>query len=205
VFARGLLKGIAVGGLGLLTCPFKFVFKFTSAVTGTVADTSTLIFKGAIQKYGRARSPRFLGQTGVLTGYSEELARINAVLIKHRGKYRHVLVYYSTYSLEKDYNQEDGIYIAAIVTTDSFLYFVNGKLEKNIKIEEIKCLQLHFVEKMYFLCVATTQQNFSIPARSLKHLQSVYTIIMLLRRDCDKIEELAFERPSFIAFNAKTN
>lgn len=194
---KGFFKGVLMGSIGFITSPVKLALKFGNVISVTITATTVLIFKGKLQKYGRSRYPRYFSQKKILQGYNSEIACVK-VLLDSFPKYRkQIMIYYSQCILKQGSFFLEDKAVILLLTTSTLLYVLDGELQNKAKISSIQLLEIHLIENIYFLCIATSRKNFSIPSKNYSTFEVIYSLILSLNPNIQKSLNHKFESPEY--------
>jgi vacuolar protein sorting-associated protein 13A/C len=126
--AKGFIKGVGKGVLGLVASPFTAVLRAGHSVTQGVTNTAIRIKKGKLPQYGRFRHPRYINSRSILEPYDEDFAEVNQILIKiDNGKFsKHNIKYFADFPIYKGFKKtkEEAV---LIITEQTLLFCKNEK------------------------------------------------------------------------------
>ena len=101
--AKGFLKGVGKGVLGLVASPLTAVLRTGHSVTQGITNTAIAIRKGKLPQHGRFRHPRYINARNILEPYDEDFAEANQILIRiSNGKYsNHTIKFFADFPIYK--------------------------------------------------------------------------------------------------------
>ncbi|OMJ71711.1 hypothetical protein SteCoe_29997 [Stentor coeruleus] len=196
---KGFFQGLLWGAAGLATSPIKLVLKVSNVISSSISNTTFLLTKGKIQKYGRVRYPRHIRINQIIECYNPKLAQAQAFLYTLIDYRKEALVYFSEISLQIGGFIIKDAGIVLLLTPENFLYIVDGELKKAVKITSVSYLEMHLYEGIYFLCIANDDENFAVPSFSYPALAGIYNVMASFNKNLKVDESFRFERPSFIS------
>ena len=195
---KGFFVGLFSGAAGLLTSPIKLVLKVGNIISSSIASTAFLLNKGKIQTFGRERFPRHIGAKKIIESYNNDFAQAQALLNSFEKYRKQRIIYFSEMNLEASDVVKIATNIIIVLTPESFLYVLNGELYKHLSIEDIKCIELHYYQKLYLLCIISQDNNFSIPSRTFSTLACIYNALGSFNTNIVQHHTFKFKRPKIL-------
>lgn len=196
---KGFFQGLLWGAAGLATSPIKLVLKVSNVISSSISNTTFLLTKGKIQKYGRIRYPRHIRINQIIECYNQKLAQAQAFLYTLIDYHKESLVYFSEISLQVGGHITKDASIVLLLTPEHFLYIVDGELQKAVKICSVRYLEMHLYGSVYFLCIASDDENFAVPSFSYPALAGIYNIMASFNKNLKVDEGFKFARPNLIS------
>lgn len=137
--AKGFVKGVGKGVLGLVASPFTAVLRAGHSVTQGITNTAIRIKTGKLPQYGRFRHPRYINSRNILEPYDEDFAEVYQILIKvDNGKHsKHTIKYFADFPVYKDNKKtkDEGV----LIITEQTLLFCKDEKKMLYKTE------LHYI------------------------------------------------------------
>jgi len=172
--AKGFFVGVLSGTAGLITSPIKLVLKLSSVVTSGVASTATLIGRGKMQRYERARFPRHWGSKLAIEPYNELFAQAQAFLTSFKEFREERVLYFTEINLTESQVVKGNFQIFLILTLNWLLFVVDGELKKKVQIFDLESLELHCFKGIYLLGVVDKKKRFVVPSQEFASLACIY-------------------------------
>ena len=166
--AKGLLKGAGSGLFGLISSPVKLALRFGTTITSGIARGVTLITKGKVNTFGRARFPRQIGPKRILEQYDNELAQAQVLLESEEKRQR--IMFYAHYQEDRD--------VIIIITSRLIWVLVDAETYRKIYLKNIRNMELHRVKDFYVLECRSTKGDLQIKGYSFGKLASGYFAIL---------------------------
>ena len=185
--AKGFLKGVGKGVLGLVSSPLTAVLKAGHSVTQGITSTAIAIKRGKLPQYGRFRHPRYINTRNILESYDEDIAEANQMLVKiDRGKYsKHSIRYFAEFPiyLKTKRQKDDGL---LIVTEQTLLFWKSEtKMLYHTKLSDI--IEISVYEggvddetkaKLYHLYIYSRRnKNFVFETDEYHLIDKTYSIV----------------------------
>lgn len=195
---KGFFQGLLWGAAGLATSPIKLVLKVSNVISTSISSTTFLLTRQKIQKYGRVRYPRHIRVNKILEPYNAKLAQAQAFLYTLADYRKETLIYFSEIPLQAGKTIKKDLAIILLLTPTYFLYILDGELYKSVEITRIRYLEMHYKDKVYYLCIATDKKNFIVPSQSYPALAGIYNVMASINKNLKVDESFRFKRPKFI-------
>ncbi|OMJ79705.1 hypothetical protein SteCoe_20226 [Stentor coeruleus] len=195
---KGFFQGLLWGAAGLATSPIKLVLKVSNVISTSISSTTFLLTRQKIQKYGRVRYPRHIRVNKILEPYNSKLAQAQAFLYTLEDYRKETLIYFSEIPLQAGRIIKKDLAIILLLTPIYFLYILDGELYKSVEITGIRYLEMHYKDKIYYLCIATDKKNFIVPSQSYPALAGIYNVMASINKNLKTDEGFRFKRPKFI-------
>jgi hypothetical protein len=190
--AKGFVKGVGKGVLGLVASPFTAVLRAGHSVTQGVTNTAIRIKRGKLPQYGRFRHPRYINTRNILEPYDEDFAEVNQILIKiDNGKYsKHNIRYFADFPLYKDTKKTKDD--ATLIITEQTLLFCKDekKMLYNTQLQDITDIAVYeggndseSQQKLYHLYVYSRKnKNFVFETVQYSLVDKTYSIVSKEKR-----------------------
>lgn len=172
--AKGLLKGIGSGLLGIVTSPLSAALRIGSGLTTGVTNAATFLARGKVTPMGRARFPRHFSPKKVLEYYNFEVAEAQDFLLSLPDHRKESIVFYMRIEEEES--------IIIIITLKSFLFIVNADLIQKYDLEKIDSVEVHMPadNNFYIRIGCENEEALVISSKNYSPLIKLYAAVISL-------------------------